>query len=91
MNIYKIKTVTSKNDIYAFHQFPFEIYKGDINWVPQIRQEVESVFDVKKNKYFSWEIRVSRKKSSIIRTRFNLNPSYRNINNEGKEYEYCTT
>lgn len=52
MNIYKIKTVTSKNDIYAFHQFPFEIYKGDINWVPQIRQEVESVFDVKKNKYF---------------------------------------
>ena len=53
MNTYQIKIVENKNDINAFHQLPFSIYNGDEKWVPQIRQEVEDVFDKKKNKYFS--------------------------------------
>jgi hypothetical protein len=53
MNTNQIKIVENKNDINAFHQLPFSIYNGDEKWVPQIRQEVEDVFDKKKNKYFS--------------------------------------
>lgn len=49
----QIKLVENKNDINAFHQLPFSIYKGDENWVPQIRQEVEDIFNKKKNKYFN--------------------------------------
>lgn len=48
----EIKEVLSKADIKAFHRIPFEIYKGDENWVPHLKQDVEKVFDPKKNKFF---------------------------------------
>lgn len=53
MNTYYIKEVASKKDIDAFHFLPFIIYREDTNWIPHVKQEVESVFDPKKNKYFT--------------------------------------
>jgi len=53
MSTLRIKIVASKKDINAFHRLPFDIYTKDSNWVPQIKQEVESVFDEHKNKYFT--------------------------------------
>lgn len=53
MDIYKIKKVESKADKIAFLELPYKIYRNDPNWTPPIKQEVESVFDPKKNKYFT--------------------------------------
>ncbi len=53
MDTYKIKKVENKSDDLAFFALPYKIYKGDKNWTPQIKQEVKSVFDPTKNKYFT--------------------------------------
>ena len=44
--------VQSPSTIQKFHKLPFTIYKEDKNWIPHIKQEVEAVFDKKKNKFF---------------------------------------
>lgn len=48
----KIVEVTTPKHINEFHQLPFEIYKNFKNWIPHLRQDVEKVFDRKKNKAF---------------------------------------
>lgn len=48
----KIIEVNSSKLIREFHQLPFNIYKNDPHWIPYIRQDVETVFDSKKNKFF---------------------------------------
>ena len=53
MSTFKIIQVKSKKDIKVFNKIPFIVYKNDPNWVPHIKQEVESVFDIKANKYFN--------------------------------------
>ena len=44
----KIVEVSNKSDIKKFHQLPYFIYKNDPNWIPHIKQEVEAVFNPKK-------------------------------------------
>ena len=46
----RIQEVTSEKDVKAFHQLPFKIYKNDPNWVPHLKQDVDKIFDPKKNK-----------------------------------------
>lgn len=53
MEAYKIKKVENKADVNVFHELPYKIYYGDSNWTPPVTQEVEAVFDPKKNKYFT--------------------------------------
>ena len=48
----KIVEVSTPSEIKKFHQVPYLIYKNDPNWIAHIKQEVEAVFDPKKNKYF---------------------------------------
>ena len=48
----KIIPVLSKREIKRFHKVPFSVYKNDKNWIPHIKQEVEDVFDEKKNHLF---------------------------------------
>jgi hypothetical protein len=48
----KIVEVSTPSDIKKFHQVPYLIYKNDPNWIAHIKQEVEAVFDQRKNKYF---------------------------------------
>ena len=48
----KIIEVLNKNEIKKFHKIPYIIYKNDKNWIPHIKQEIESVFDPQKNKFF---------------------------------------
>jgi hypothetical protein len=45
--------VEDRKTINDFHKLPFKIYKGDSNWVPHIKQEIEEVFNKKTNPYFS--------------------------------------
>ena len=42
--------VNNKRTIKSFHQLPFSIYKNTKVWVPHLKQDIESVFDKKKNK-----------------------------------------
>ena len=48
----KIVEISSQSDIQRFHKLPFLIYQNDPNWIPHIQQEVEVVFNPKRNKYF---------------------------------------
>lgn len=49
MTIQLVNDAKSKK---AFHQLPFKIYKDDPNWIPHLKQDIEAVFDPKKNKFF---------------------------------------
>ncbi len=44
--------VNSSSAIKKFHNLPYDIYKTNKNWIPHIKQEVETVFNPKKNKFF---------------------------------------
>lgn len=48
----EVTEVQGNSDHKAFIKLPFFIYKDDPNWVPHLRQDVEKVFDPKKNKLF---------------------------------------
>ena len=48
MNIIKVR---NKFEISEFHQITYTLYKDIKNWIPHIRQDLESVFDPKKNSY----------------------------------------
>lgn len=48
-----ILEVNSPKLVDYFHKVPYRIYKKDPHWIPHIRQDVEAVFDKKKNKFFS--------------------------------------
>lgn len=44
--------VKDKTHIEEFRKLPYRIYANDKNWIPYIRQDVESVFDPKQNKFW---------------------------------------
>ncbi|NDC76668.1 MAG: GNAT family N-acetyltransferase [Chitinophagia bacterium] len=45
----RIREVTDRSDVAAFHAAPHRIYRQDPEWVPHVRQEVEAVFDPRRN------------------------------------------
>src|SRR5690554_46585 len=45
--------VRSKKDLNEFHRVPRLIYKDDPNWIPHLRQDIDKIFDPKKNKLFA--------------------------------------
>lgn len=49
----KLVVVNDSPGIAAFHALPFRIYKNDSQWIPYIKQEVEKVFSVEKNKLYA--------------------------------------
>ena len=48
MNIIKVR---NKFEISQFHKMVYNIYKNQPNWIPHIKQDVESVFNQDKNSY----------------------------------------
>ncbi len=50
---YQLVEVTSRADHRAFLQLPWSIYRHDPNWIPHLKQDIERVFDRKKNPAFS--------------------------------------
>lgn len=48
----KMKLVQSESDIRTFLELPLEIYKDDTNWIRPLDNDIEAVFDPKKNKFF---------------------------------------
>lgn len=44
--------VNTPETVKAFHKVPFIIYKNDKNWIPHLMQDVEKLFDPKRNKAF---------------------------------------
>lgn len=50
--MFKIIEVRSKEDIQSFLKLPVELYKKDSNWIRPLDQDIEEVFDQKKNKFF---------------------------------------
>lgn len=48
----QIIEVTNEKQKEEFIQLPHKIYKHDKNWVPHLKQDIEAVFDPKKNKFF---------------------------------------
>lgn len=49
----KLEEVTDKRTEKLFFKVPRIIYKNDPNWIPHLRQDIEKVFDPKRNKLFS--------------------------------------
>lgn len=49
----RIVTVDSPSTVDIFHQVPRTIYQHDPHWIPYLRQDVEKVFDRKKNKLYA--------------------------------------
>lgn len=45
--------VKNAKDIESFFAVPFTIYVGDKNWVPNLRQDIEKIFDPATNKIFA--------------------------------------
>jgi len=52
MSSYQIIEVTNDKTRKRFIEFPVELYKNEKNWIRPLDQDVESVFDLKKNKFF---------------------------------------
>lgn len=48
----ELKPVITKKDWDTFIELPFQIYKGDPHWVPQLRIAVRDLLDVNKNPFF---------------------------------------
>ena len=48
----QIQPVTGKKALNAFIKFPWEIYRGDPNWVPPLLIEQKAVLDTRKNPFF---------------------------------------
>ncbi len=47
-----IVPVTDKKTTEAFIQLPAKLYAGDVNFISPLKQDIEKVFNPKKNKYF---------------------------------------
>ncbi|NLI17156.1 MAG: N-acetyltransferase [candidate division Zixibacteria bacterium] len=52
MNVYSIKEALDKADINDFIKVPFNIYRGDKYWVPQLISESRKIFDRNINPFF---------------------------------------
>ena len=46
MNVIKVR---NKFEISEFHQIVYTLYKNQKNWIPHLKQDVESVFNPKQN------------------------------------------
>lgn len=49
---YRFEKIVNKKQVDLFHEFPFEIYEHDPNWIPPFRFEMENIFDPGKNSFF---------------------------------------
>ena len=47
-----IREVSEAKTEAEFLKLPFKIYKNDPHWVPHLKQDIQAVFDPKKNKFF---------------------------------------
>lgn len=47
---FRLITVSGKDEVREFLQFPAALYKNDKNWIRPLDQDIEAVFDPKKNK-----------------------------------------
>lgn len=50
---FEFRRVESKEDVDAFHELPFRIYRDYPQWAPPFRFEIEQIFDPEKNEFFS--------------------------------------
>src|SRR5437588_12145678 len=48
----QLKAVETKADWATFIDLPFQLYRGDPNWVPPLRIAVRDLLDVRKNPFF---------------------------------------
>ncbi|MCS6979503.1 MAG: hypothetical protein N2050_07250 [Flavobacteriales bacterium] len=44
--------VTTARHVRQFHKLPFEIYRGNKAWIPHLKQDIEKIFDPRRNKLF---------------------------------------
>jgi len=49
---YKLIEVTNKKLVREFLKMPVDLYKEDKNWIRPLDEDIEKIFDPKKNKYF---------------------------------------
>lgn len=52
MSDIRIENVSSKQDVNRFVKFPYQIYKGDPNWVPPMISDVKAKLNPRKNPFF---------------------------------------
>ncbi|MBK9276454.1 MAG: hypothetical protein IPM49_18210 [Flavobacteriales bacterium] len=48
----KLVTAEDQRTLRDWMRLPWRIYRDDPNWIPHLRQDIEKVFDPKRNKLF---------------------------------------
>lgn len=69
MNTIMINQVTGKQDFQLFIKFPWQIYKGNPNWVPPLLFEVKEKLNKKKNPFFEhaeMDLFLARRNSQVV-------------------------
>lgn len=64
-----VTPVQSAADKRAFIQFPYELYKGDVNWVPPLMMERQDFLNPKRNPWFEFgsaELFLARRGGKVV-------------------------
>ena len=71
MNQVHIEPVADRKGVEALVTFPFELYRGDPNWVPPLIEERVAVFDRRKNPFYEhaeYQLFLARRDGRLVGT-----------------------
>lgn len=84
---FKLELITNSEQVKEFLQLPVALYKNDSNWIQPLDNEIEAVFDPKKNKLLRkgevarWLLR-NTKKEVVGRVAAFINPENASLNEQ---------
>ncbi|MCX6032242.1 MAG: N-acetyltransferase [Chloroflexi bacterium] len=67
----RIEPVTDKKGVLEYVKFPFQLYRGDPNWVPPLIEERRDFFDPKKNPFYEharFQLFLARRDGELVGT-----------------------
>jgi len=65
----KVQAVETPNDLRAFVEFPYRLYRADPVWVPPLRDEQHSQFDPKRNPFLEhceWQLFLAKAEGQVV-------------------------
>lgn len=69
--VIQVESVTDKRGLAEFVKLPFQLYRGDPNWVPPLIEERLGVFDLKKNPFWEhsrYQLFLARRDGELVGT-----------------------
>jgi len=53
----KVTPVENRSDMKRFVDFPWEVYRGDLNWIPPLKREVHRLLNIRKHPFWKFSER----------------------------------